>query len=527
MPTRRAATAVSALFLAAIGAVVGAASLAYPLALDGAVNHYVAREWVLRGALPYRDVFDHRAPGIYAVHALCIRLFGENAWGIRAAELLATAGCAWLASLVVTPLRERPSPTTVAASYAASALFYYGFFDYWCTAQCEIWACLCTLAALAAARRVGRVGSAAAIVGVLLGAALLLRPPAVLLGAPALVALASRARSSRASRSSLARVALGSLALPSVTVLYFSARGGLADLRDVTFGANAYYVSHEPAHLDAARVLSELGLAWRYFAPLSTTLVVTFVLYAGLARFSGDDSARRAARDVGLSALAALVVVIVQRKFFLYHWALFVAPVALFGAALGRSELKRRAAASLAWRTPTFAAVLLFSFARSGRPFDEWRVASYEAARWEAGDVDRETYTGSLASLRRFYGHRFSYPEREAAGLWLRAHSGVDDTVLVRGMAAEVYLISGRRSPGRFFWSLFLTEPTRAYHREAWLAEDRRALDEHPPRWVVSYRTASDPLESASTYEALGYVERASFGQLVVLEGGASAIVTR
>ena len=37
---------------------------------DPGLYHYVARECVLRGALPYRDVLDHEMPGIYILHPL-------------------------------------------------------------------------------------------------------------------------------------------------------------------------------------------------------------------------------------------------------------------------------------------------------------------------------------------------------------------------------------------------------------------------------------------------------------------------
>ena len=34
-----------------------------------------------------------------------------------------------------------------------SAVFYYGFFDYWCTAQAELWCALAVMAALCIVRR--------------------------------------------------------------------------------------------------------------------------------------------------------------------------------------------------------------------------------------------------------------------------------------------------------------------------------------------------------------------------------------
>src|SRR5688572_22198954 len=63
-------------------------SLAYPFGSDQSVYHIVARWYLAHGAAPYRDTFDHKTPGIYALHALLIRVFGEGIWPIRLVEWL-------------------------------------------------------------------------------------------------------------------------------------------------------------------------------------------------------------------------------------------------------------------------------------------------------------------------------------------------------------------------------------------------------------------------------------------------------
>src|SRR4051812_13773256 len=73
--------------LGVLGVLFGAVSLTYPFGRDQGLYYYVAREWVAHGSIVYRDVLDHKTPGIYALHALAIRLFGEHTWGIRIADL--------------------------------------------------------------------------------------------------------------------------------------------------------------------------------------------------------------------------------------------------------------------------------------------------------------------------------------------------------------------------------------------------------------------------------------------------------
>jgi hypothetical protein len=46
-----------------VAIVLGVASFVYPFGRDQGLYYYVGREWALRGAIPYRDVFDHKTPG--------------------------------------------------------------------------------------------------------------------------------------------------------------------------------------------------------------------------------------------------------------------------------------------------------------------------------------------------------------------------------------------------------------------------------------------------------------------------------
>src|SRR5687768_8577667 len=117
--------------LLVLAALFGAVSLTYPLGRDQGLYFYVGREWALRGAVPYRDLFDHKTPAIYVVHAACILLFGERPWGIRLADLGATLGIGWLAGgTVVRALRlDREQGFRGLGAFAASLLFF-GFLDF-------------------------------------------------------------------------------------------------------------------------------------------------------------------------------------------------------------------------------------------------------------------------------------------------------------------------------------------------------------------------------------------------------------
>src|SRR5688572_15131728 len=96
--------------LGAAAIVVGLSSVWFPFGRDQGLFYYVGREWLERGAIPYRDVWDHKTPLIYAVHAAAIAVFGPGMWPIRIVELLLMPLVGWLASGVATPIGERRLP---------------------------------------------------------------------------------------------------------------------------------------------------------------------------------------------------------------------------------------------------------------------------------------------------------------------------------------------------------------------------------------------------------------------------------
>src|SRR5438105_14085584 len=98
------------LWLNVAAVLFGAPSLTCPLGRDQGLFYYVGREWARHGAIPYRDMFEQKAPFIYALHAFLVLVTGENAWAIRVAELAAIVGIGYFATRLVWPSAERPAP---------------------------------------------------------------------------------------------------------------------------------------------------------------------------------------------------------------------------------------------------------------------------------------------------------------------------------------------------------------------------------------------------------------------------------
>jgi hypothetical protein len=482
--------------------VVGAPSLAYPPSWDMSVHIYVAREWLARGAMPYRDTFDHKGPGLYALHALALRLFGDAMWGYRLLELAMVFAlgvvCAWLAA----PASRRPEPGVVGVSVFAANVFAFGFLDYWNTAQGELACALLTTAGVLATRRVEGHRTAAVVAGLLGGAATLVKPTALPLVAISAFVMARRAR--RDGRAGTLRWFGGALlALPALTVAYFALRGALPAAVDSLVFANRVYVLDEHTAHGARGALHAIALALRHFGFPAKVVIACAIAGPVLSRL------RRRRFEFECHALAAAMLlvgfatVVMQWKFFLYHWSIAAGGVVLVAAnwtVIARRLFGTMRAPFVA--APVVAVAIWLAFVRTGNEdWALWRDNAQLTARWAAGAVDDDTFAQRIA---REPGKR-DYRSLKAIAEWIRERTRPDDYILVRGESAEIYVLSGRRAPGRFFWSLFLSSPTRAYHREAWLREDALAIATHPPRYVVVRTAAKRGPDSAAWFAPLGY----------------------
>jgi 4-amino-4-deoxy-L-arabinose transferase-like glycosyltransferase len=498
----------------AIATAFGAASLAYPFGRDQGCFYYVAREWLERGQVVYRDVWDHKPPVIYWIHMATIALFGEHAWGIRLVELaVAVPLTAWVASRLARPSGKPYVPGTFGAAWLGASIVQYGYLSFWDSAQTEIWYALFAVGGLAAVLRARRETAGFLAGGALSALALFTKPSAICFVLLSVGSLVVRVRRRGGKPSEVAR-ALGAFtaagaAVSAAIILPMVALHAFRPMIEVLVRVNSHYLAHEMARIDGWGVLAQAGAVMQ---PFSSALVVIVALtaYAGRAR-NEPELARRYALPV-LLAFASFGAVLVQIKFYYYHWSTLVAAAALFFALLWGDSVR------VAGKGRSFKPVLAFLafvaglYAFSGNNAERWYDAYRDTIRYETGAIDELTYA------KRFDIPFFSNSDALRVGNWLRQHSRPEDVVVVRGFEPEVYAISGRHYTGRFFWTNFLTAPRRRYRREQWLAEDRAALEAHPPKFAVAINVVSEGVDSPQWFERLGYVRRVEFGAFTILE---------
>lgn len=500
-----------------LAVVLGLCSLPLPFGRDQGLYFYVAREWAKRGSIPYRDVFDHKPPGIYALHRLAIHLFGETQWGIRVLDLIAVLLSAQVVARLATPAPSPiPAGTRGVAALLVSVLFY-GVLNYWDGPQSEIYYALLGAAGVCAALHVRNVRHAAAWAGVCAGAAMVVKPPVVWFVLLAMGLLALRARAERArGRLIVALCFAGAAALPiGATLVYFAAVRALPAMIDVVVGANGYYVAHEHAANPLAEAADgSQGYLAYYGAP------AIGILAAGLVMLwlTSTDERLLARRNQYLLSfalvLAAYAAVAMQMKFYLLHWTPMVLALALLGTVLLRDLLTHVPESRVATCVPVFLIVGSWLGSQAGRTFFDQQVAT---VRYLSGLDSRERFTSRFV----FPDIHFSYEEAEWVGRWLREHTEPSDFVAVRGFEPEVYAVAARRHSGRFFWTTFLTQPARAYRRAEYLAEDRGAFEgEARPLYFVARRERSVTEEGADSVaygEGLGYRIELEHGRFVIM----------
>lgn len=506
----------AALWLAAL--LIALPSLAYPLGRDQGVYFYVAREWLNHGSIPYRDLFDHKPPGIYVIYALAITLFRGHVWGIRVLEIAALGGSAWFATRLTKP-RDAGAPSAAIVALFGSCL-YFGVLNFWDTAQCELWCVTTALGAAYCAQRPGRWWVAAS--GALFAFTVLIKLPALFFGLPifALVwgANATSAGERPAERRARVLVWLAAGAsLVAVFAVYFSAHGALGQATDIIFSANVYYASHEHVGGFSDGVTRVLDV-FRLFMPLSLVLVYALV---GLPFFGQRAEVGADRRTVLLWSATALVGVVAQLKLYNFHFVLMLAPALLAGALVSRTieSWAERRGLSLGRVRSLVGANVLVLFMLSWSTEHVWFATARDIVLVQAGARPRQDM---LTHFTLPYAD-FDEGANEQVAQWIQANSSHDDVVCVRRFEPEIYALSDRSCSSPFFWTYWLTEPSRAYRRGEYLEADREALERTRPKIMVSRREARvGEIDDASYAERLGYVRRKEIGPYILMVDGAT-----
>lgn len=445
------------------------ATLSWPFFWDHGIFAWIG-DTIVRGGLPYRDAWDVKGPLSFAAFALTEALFGRGMWGIRLLDLVAVGAAGFAASRMV----QRMCGRTAAWLVGVGLVLHHISLGYVDSAQPDGWvafgltgavALLVTPPGAASLRRLAAAGLA-------IGAAALVKPH--YLGFLVLPGLAIMAESSEGSRPAWMRPAILTLAavVPlALLIAWFGLRGATAHLID------SYVLFNLEAAGEESHSLLRLARAiWHHFAQ-PEWIAASAAGAVGL----GVLVRRRANEAVLLGAwlVTAFGAVIMQGRFYGYHWHLVAWPLGILAgvglAACWRADRWQRAARVAA---SVVALVMLL-------PSVTWTTDSvWHWSRWRLG---RES---DAAYWSRF---DWSQPAFEMQVMlevsrFVAARTRPADRVLAWNSPMVNYL-SERQTPSRFSTGIPFSprhggrspSPRRLAYRAEFLA----ALTTRPPALVV------------------------------------------
>jgi hypothetical protein len=455
--------------------------LSLPLARDQGLFAWVAM--VMRdGGLPFRDAWEVKGPLVYLLYVIPVGLFGSNSWGVRLVDLLFVLGGM---GMVYGALRPRVSPPV--AVLGALLLFTYYTHDFWNAAQADGWASLMLLGCLVLllADRGQRRPRVALLVGVLLGAMFLIKPPyALFCVLPPIHALASEPRAWRANGAFVVTAALGVLATIGLLVFVFWVRGGLEAMLDIQLGWNIQ-VYRSLYSLPLGARLQEL----RFQLGAPSLLALHVLGLAGLGVYA--RSARHEAVLLSTAWAAGLLSIVIQGRFYPYHFFILY-PALLLGTGLGlRATSEVLKDKPLALRVlPRLGAAGLLVFGLH-LPVRMMLMRTEDRLDFLSGRLGTEEYNAT------FTWGDYYYADIAALAQHVSETTAPEDTVLVYGLDAGINFLAHRHSPTRFGFQYPLVIGTEEF-KTRYRAEFLQALEAHPPRLIILSDHIDNPLYRAT-----------------------------
>lgn len=463
-------------------ALCGSVSLIYPFGRDQGTYGYAG--WVLLdGGMPYRDVLVIKPPMTIVVHTAAMGLFGVNTWAIRALDLGWTAATSLAIAAIAHELWARRD-IAFAAGLAYPFLYYQ--LDYWNTAQTDGWMVLPLALGLWMTLRGGRALGADpsgafgrwVIAGCFVGVAVLFKYTAILMGLPLIVAFAFIAQNygMRAWWGPLF-VAIGSAAALVGCWLWLLAFGAWEAFTEIQLDMVVPYAqrrSDEGSLVDMlARLLRLRGLR-ADLLPLTIAGPLALIPAVLGARRLGPNGMWGLA-IVLASWLCALANVVVQGKFFEYHYQPLAGPSALL-MGLGSCWIFQVTLGDRTRRTQTWAALGFIGALVAVTPLGG-RLA--DLARVSTGAQSLDAY---IASRREYSLPTYSVEEVRRAAALARELTTEQDRVFVWSFEPTINVRAARQTVSRYATNGAFRPHWRNPSRDAELLQ---ALHEHPPTLFI------------------------------------------
>lgn len=509
---------------------------------DPSVYLYVG-QGILRGEMPYRDMWDHKQPLAFVLFALAQLITPGSLWGIWLIEAAGLIATVLLADRLLKPAATQPiRALAVIAGLLTLVILLWGF----SLEELSLPLQMLTLWAFArwlnAGSRRGRAGSAL-LIGAATGVVFFLKQSLIAAGvaAGAAMLLAWLVRRDRQGWFELLALAGGFALVAAPVIGWLAAGGALPAYLDAAFAFNLAYAGLGPleranAMLDALETMAATpGL----FLAFALWLACAAVAAAQAGPALAIALRRRWLRPLLLAAGAGMIVLALvvelaggQPGFGLAQWALVLMGMVLLvlGAALYLGSTRDRLSG---WfeGAPLFAAepaqgrtrqglftlaavyfpVALALISLSGRGYVYYFIVFVPPLILMVGLVAGtflKPTRGAVVVLAAL-GLALAYnpllltinnlqkptnPPLPGVVDVIRARTQEDDTILIwQSFLTHIYFLTGRRAPTRFFYPAPLA--LEAYNTRFGVTEEMLAdLRANPPALIVYSPVEGEPV---------------------------------
>ena len=451
------------------------------------------------GQMPYRDLWDFKPPGIFLIYALAELLFGKAMWGVRVLEVLGLLGMVFafrrFSRLVFGEARAGLLGGALAALTHAQL-------EFWHTAQPETFGGFLTAAALVftvnadlSRRRVyGWVG-----VGVLFGAAFLLKPP---LGGGALVCAAYLAR-----REWLH----GATRLESLRPVLIAGAASLIPILAVAawFWLNGAWGALAWTLFEFTPGYTALGWEGRSAPPMLwwgfTQCFFRYGALAPAALFAAllmrpIHSREREGLLLVLGVIAMHITgIAMQGKFFPYHYGATLPLLGLLGG-LGLLKLWRLCLTGGTGGILAFASfTYLFASMQTATtdvPLSFWERSAERMRSLYSGEWFRDP---RQLDAKLYYVADYNLRADERVAELIRQHTEAKQYVLVWGFEPVIYWLSERPPATKYIYNV---AQRSSWDRERARKDMLRELAQTPPALIVVQRNDVFPMVTGDTLDS-------------------------
>ena len=403
---------------------------------DTGVFFYAAQR-LLDGGAPYRDIWDHKPPGVYFVDAVGLALGGRvGIWAVQLVFLIAAALLGYRA--IRRELGDVPALVGSLAWLVASPRL---FLEQGQTNFVEFFALPFQFGALMLVTEIRTLSTArAAAIGLLGGSAVLFKP--TLVGIWIAIGLVTLIERRRHAIAPMAAIALGASLPLAIVAAWALLRGIFADMVDQALVYNRAYASFLPP----TERLSDLFNGLRLTLPSGLAIISILAWAYALVT-------RRWQSPLVKVAVAAFPLELVLATFgrgYHYYFLAWLPSMAVL-TAFAASVVRR-----LAPPRPARIALVLLTLAMCAQPLLL---------------VTRLLLTSDAGRL-------------SAAASYIAANSRADDTVFIWGAHTEVLWLANRLSPTQYVYQ-YAPLYTRGYASPARVAELLADLERERPVLIL------------------------------------------